>query len=188
MRVEAGEFERGVRSATADLPTADEVDILLRDARSETELVQVPLAQTERNPQLLPRLMRELMISRTGNRVVYRVEGGAGRRLVDVAANGDVTLTRGQTIFLNFGSPERAAEFATKGRARIVAFEVSEDWVRSARSAAIPEFRTGALQGRQPRLVDVRFADDQLEIPGSLVDELQQFVIPGSGRAVDIVP
>ena len=99
-----------------------------------------------------------------------------------------MTLTRGRTIFLNFGSPDRALEFAAKGRARIVVFEVSEDWVRSARSAAIPEYRTGALGGRQPRLVDIRFAEDQMEIPASLVDELQQFVVPGSGRAIDVAP
>jgi hypothetical protein len=188
LRREAMEFESGARSATAEFPIAEEVDLLLGQARAETELIQVPLARAERNPQLLARLFRPLMQSRTGNRVVFRVEGGVGRRLVDVSANGEVTLARGQTIFLNFGSAERAIEFAGKGRARIVMFEVSEDWVRSARSAAVPEFRTGALRGRQPRLVDIRFAEDQMEIPGGLVDELQQFIIPGSGRAVDLIP
>jgi hypothetical protein len=188
LRREATEFESGARSATAEFPTAEEVDLLLGQARAETELIRVPLAQTERHPDLLPRLVRQLLRSRTGNRVVFRVEGGVGRRLVEVSATGQVTLARGRTIFLNFGSAERAVEFAGKGRARIVMFEVSEDWVRSARSGAIPEHGTGALGGRQPRLVDVRFAEDQMEIPGSLVDELQQFIIPGSGRAVDIVP
>lgn len=189
LRRQADEFERGARSATADLPGAEDVEFLVDQARAETELIRVPLAVAERNPELLPRLVRGLLQSRRGARVVYRVEGGGSRTLIDVAANGDVAITRGQTIYLNFGSPERALEFVTQNRgtgARVVAFEVDEQWVQSLRSAAIPEFRTGPLAGRQPRLVDIRFAEDQMEIPSSLIDELVQFIVPGSGRSVEV--
>ena len=188
LRREAAEFESGARSATADLPSPEEIVAMLDFARSETELIRIPLGQAERNPTLLSRIVRELLVSRSGNRVVYRVEGGGSRQLLQVAASGDVTVARGETIYLNFGSPERALEFFNENRtagARIVSFEVSEDWVRSLRSGAIPEFDTKALQG-QPRLVDVRFAQDQMEIPGRLVDELQQFIVPGSGRVAEL--
>lgn len=188
LRRQAAEFESGSRSATADLPGPEDLDLLLAEARTETEVLRIPLARAERDPRLLPRLLRPLLQSRTGNRVVFRAEGGAGRQLVQVGEGGSVTLTRGTTIYLNFGSYERAVEFLKKGRGRIVAFEVDEAWVQSARSAAIPEHGTGTLRGRQPRLVDIRFAEDQMEIPSSLIDELQQFIIPGSGRMVEVTP
>jgi len=188
LRRQAGEFESGLRSATADLPGPEDLDLLFAEARSETGVLKIPLARAERDPRLLPRLLRPLLQSRTGNRVVFRVEGGAGRQLIQLGEGGSVTLTRGTTIYLNFGSYERAAEFLKKGRGRIVAFEVDEAWVQSARSAAIPEHGTGVLRGRQPRLVDIRFAEDQMEIPSSLIDELQQFIVPGSGRMVEVTP
>ena|GEM_PF-2590908 len=187
-RRQAAEFESGSRSATADLPGPEDLDLLFAEARSETEVLQIPLARAERDPRLLPRLLRPLLQSRTGNRVVFRAEGGAGRQLVQLGEGGSVTLTRGTTIYLNFGSYERAVEFLKKGRGRIVAFEVDEAWVQSARSAAIPEHGTGVLRGRQPRLVDIRFAEDQMEIPSSLIGELQQFIVPGSGRMVEVTP
>ena len=69
---------------------------------------------------------------------------------------------------------------------RIVAFEVEEQWVRAARSAAVPEGGTKAMGGKQPRLVDVRFADDQMEIPPKLIPDLQEFIVPGSGRVIEV--
>jgi hypothetical protein len=183
---QAVEFESGLRSATAELPGPEDVDLLLAEARSETGLIEIPLSRAERDPMLLPRLVRPLLQSRTGNRVVFRVEGGIGRELVQIGENGSVTLAKGTTIHLNFGSYERALEFLGKGRGRIVAFEVEEAWIRSARSAAIPEHGTGALKGRVPRLVDIRFAEDQLETPAQFVDELQKFVVQGSGRVLKI--
>jgi hypothetical protein len=127
------------------------------------------------------------MTSSSGGRVVYRVE--SGRHLLDVDAAGNVTVaSRG--IHLNFGSPERAAEFLAKDTkrlpgTRLVKFEVSEEWVRSLRSGAAPE---AARLERAPQLVDVRFADDQLYLPDEMIPELQDFIIPGSGREVVIVP
>lgn len=63
----------------------------------------------------------------------------------------------------------------------MVRFEVSEEWVRSLRSGAAPE---QAGLPRAPQLVDVKYADDQLMVPGTLVHELQDFIVPGSGREV----
>ena len=190
LRLEALDYESGRRSATAEFPSAAEVEALFASARSESEVIRVPLAQAERNPALLPRLTRPLLRSRTGNRVVFRVEGGGSRTLIEVQPNGNVMVTRGTTIYLNFGSAERALEFLQQNRgsgARLVAFEVDESWIRSLRTAAIPEHGTGGITG-QPRLVDVRFAGDQMEIPPNLIDELQQFIIPSSGRVLEVQP
>jgi len=187
LRRQAAELERGAASATADFPTAEEADALFERARSG-DLVRVPLAQAERQPGLLARLVRPLLRSRSGNRVVFRVEGGGSRRLISIGPGNNLTVARGAGIDLNFGSYERAVEFLTRHRgpgARIVAFEVDEAWVRSLRSVAIPEKGTGALAG-QTRLVDVRFADDQLQLPARLIDELERFIIPGSGRVLEI--
>lgn len=189
LRAESQEFASGRRSATADLPGPEDVDALF--ARLEAEgpgLVQVPLSDVERNPALLPRLLRPLLEGEGGGRLVFRVESERSRKLVRVDAQGNVTIEGGASAHLNFGSFERAVEFVlnnSEGQARIYSFEVDEAWVRSVRSAGMPEHGTGDLHG-QPRVVDVRFADDQLEIPAPLIGELNRFIVPGSGKVHEI--
>jgi hypothetical protein len=187
---QADQFERGLRSATEDFPTPEELELAFEMAQPEHGVfVQVGLDEIERHPEKLERLLRPIMRSSTGNRVVFRVDGGGSRSLISIDAANNVTIERGHTIHLDFGSVERAREFLQKrgSGSRIVAFEVSEEWVRSLRSAALPERDTGLLHG-QARLVDVRYAEDQMEIPAHLVEELQQFIIPGSGRVVEVNP
>ena len=193
LRAEAEEFGSGRRSATDDLPGPEDIDAHFAALRPEQPLVRIGLNAAElgaatRGSSVLPRLARELAVSRSGNRVVFRVEGGGSRRLVHIDAHGNVSLKSGKTVHLNFGSLERAQEFLAKREpgSRIVAFEVEPRWVEAARSAAIPEGGTKALAGRQPRLVDVTYADDQLEVPGKLIHDLQEFILPRSGRSVEI--
>jgi hypothetical protein len=198
---EARNYEQALRSAIADLPKPEEIDQLFAQAQAETWIV-VPLDEIEQHPDLIERLVRPVLRSRTGNRVVFRVEGGVhsgsrSQELIQIHPNGDVTLARA-TLNLNFGVAERAIEFVQNNRAgaRIKIFEVDERWFQSLRSAAIPERGRPALEGQPPlrevtglpRLVDVRFGDDQLQIPPTLADELQQFIIPGSGRIFEISP
>lgn len=187
-RAEAEEFSSGRRSATEDLPGPEDVDLAFDTLQAEQPMVRIGLNAAERAGQDLPRIARSLSRSRSGNRVVFRVEGGGSRSRVIVDADGNVTLRRGATIHFNFGSLERAQEFLRKRAAgsRIVAFEVEEGWVRSARSAAIPEGGTAAVGGRQPRLVDVTYADDQMEIPPGLLADMEEFIVPGSGRIVEV--
>ncbi|WP_229883150.1 hypothetical protein, partial [Pseudorhodoferax aquiterrae] len=189
LRAEAAEFASGRRSATADLPGPEDVDALFAGMVSEQPgLVRVPLSDVERNPALLQRLVRPLLEGEGGGRMVFRVESERSRSLVHVDANGNVTIEGGASAHLNFGSFERAVEFVmqnSEGRARIIAFEVDEGWVRALRSAAIPEHGTADLHG-QPRLVDVRFADDQMEIPAGLIGELGRAIVPGSGRVHEL--
>jgi len=189
----AEEYASGARSARAELPGPEDHpaffgadDDSVGAAATSGDLAHIQLSPSERDPQNLARLSRELMTTRAGGRVVYRVDGGRARQLLTVDASGNVTVAQGANMHLNFGSPERAQEFlskATKGGAgaRLVRFEVSEEWVQSLRSGAVPE-RSG-MSG-QPQLVDVKYADDQLMVPGSLTHELQDFIVPGSGTEV----
>jgi hypothetical protein len=36
--------------------------------------------------------------------------------------------------------------------------------------------------------VDTRYGADQLQVPASLVPELQEFIVPGTGRVLEFVP
>ena len=187
LRQESAEYAAGTRSATADLPTNDEVDAeidkIAAGKGAPTKGVSIPLGNAERTAADLPRLERGLIKTARG-RVVFRVEGSGSRTLLNVDPSGAITTTPG-TAYLNFGSLERALEFLAKrgAGARIVAFEVEESWVQSLRSAAVPEGGTKFLQG-QPRLVDVRFAEDQMEIPAALLPEMEKFIVPGSAKVV----
>ena len=189
LRHEAAEFASGRRSATLDLPGPEDLEAHFDSLRADAPgLVRVPLSDLERHPELIPRLMRPLLQGE-GGRIVFRVESERSRSLVSVDADGNVRVAGGAAVHLNFGSFERAVEFvlqSSQGKARIIAFEVDEAWVRAARSAAIPEHETAALAGRQPRVVDVRFAHDQLEIPAVLIPELNRFIVPGSGVVHEI--
>jgi hypothetical protein len=211
LRREANEFDQGQRPVPADLPGPEDFEAMFAEARTET-WIRVKLDPSERDPSSLVRLMRPVLQSRTGNRVVFRVEGGTdptqrSQGLIQIGPGGEVNLTTGTTLNLNFGVAERAIEFLRQGRrgAQIKVFEVDETWFRSLRSSAIPERGVPAplrdiegqpvqgppslseIQGR-PRLVDVRFGEDQLQIPPNLTSELQQFIIPGSGRVVEFGP
>ena len=185
LRGQAAEYASGAKSATADFPTEEELDAEFdRIALGEGQLqkrFRVPLAEAERTPEALGRLQRSLMSTARG-RVVFRVEGGGGMPRLNVDPAGNVTTGSG-TLNVNFGSLERALEFFAKrgSGARIIAFEVDEAWVQSVRSAAIPEHTTAGM-GKEVRLVDIRFAEDQMQIPEKLLPEMEKFIVPGSGK------
>jgi hypothetical protein len=190
LRGHADDFASGRHPVDADLPTAADLEAHLDSLTPEASgLVGMKRSDTERHPETLERLARALLSGEEGGRLVFRVESERSRQLISLDANGNVTVAGGASVHLNFGSFERAVEFVldhSRGAARIYAFEVDEAWVRAARSAAIPEQDTAALGGRQPRLVDVRFGDDQMEIPPGLIGEMNRFITPGSGMVFDI--
>jgi hypothetical protein len=188
LRDEASQISSGAKSATADLPTPDEIeaeiDRIASGGGQPQQKVEVPLSKAERSAADVPRLERGLLRTSRG-RVVFRVEGSGSRTLLNVGPGGAITTSPG-TTYLNFGSLERALEFLAKrgAGARIVAFEVEESWVQSVRSAAIPEKGTSFMSGQTPKLVDVRFAEDQFEIPANLLPEMEKFIVPGSAKVI----
>jgi hypothetical protein len=198
LRAEALEFESGRKSFTEVIPSAEEFEAKSETLTSESKPTGPEKAaygerfgERLRDPSALPRLDRPLESDpRRGTRTVYRVQGPENRR-VTVGPDGSVHVRPGRTLYGNFGSLERAKEFLRKGPPgrEIVAFEVQEAWVQSLRSAAIPEVEgTKVLKGKVPKLVDVRFGDDQFEIPGSYVADLQDAIVPNSGRPVPTEP
>jgi hypothetical protein len=147
----------------------------------------------------LSRQMRQIFQSRSGNRVVFRVDDAGTSNFMRIDASGNLTIdiatlpANRDYLHLNFGSFERALEFLgmrdlSRG-ARIVVFEVPEGWVGSMRSAAIPERAATSvdpLLSRQPQLVDVTYAHDQLAVSRQQLDALNQAIIPRSGRVLEI--
>ncbi|MDO9505103.1 hypothetical protein [Hydrogenophaga sp.] len=183
LRAEAAEFSSGRRSATDDLPGPDDFP---DDFSGLTRGDAGP--QFDPTSQVQPRDVRPLLEGENGGRLVFRVESERSRSLVTVDADGNVTVEGGAFAHLNFGSFERAVEFVlnnSEGNARIIAFEVDEAWARSMRSTAVPENGADNVTG-VPQLVDVRFAHDQLGIPPELIPELNQMIIPGSGRVFEL--
>lgn len=182
---------------TPVLPGPEDLEQLFEQARVET-WIRIPLDEIERHPESIERLARLIFRSRSGNRVVFRVEGGASpharsHELINIS-EGHVQLAN-ETLNVNFGVFERAIEFLIEHRpgARLKVFEIEEAWFESLRSSAIPERgvrvdpslpKLKDVQGA-PRNVDVRFGEDQLQIPPELIKELKQFIVPNSGRVVE---
>lgn len=206
LRRDARRFARGEGDPTEVVPTPEEIERAIDLAeRGLGEKMPLPPKGNRppegvdpagwrisadfapRSPETLARMARDLMRSRSGNRVVFRVQGGGGRPIIQVE-NGNLVFSdagrSGEYIHFNFGSEERALEYLRRNRpgGEIIAFEVSEEWVRSLRSAAIPQRGTGEIRNI-PRLVDVTAAPDQLEVPTDLIDEMAEFVIPGTARS-----
>ena len=165
---------------------------------------------------MVERLVRPIFRSRSGNRVVFRVEGGVdassrSRDLVRIDAAGNVRLATGdRALNVNFGVFERAIEFLVENRAgaRLKVFEIEEAWFRSVRGVSTPEQgkaarlveldpgsgavigpgpRGGGIKAVEglPRTVDTRAGEDHSQVPAKLVPELQEFIVPGSGRVVE---
>ena len=193
------------------LPSAEEVDAALGGIEAGTPpagagavYIRLSAQAAARDAEAVAATVRPVFRSRTGNRVVFRVEGGTdaaarSHESLRVDASGNVTVLRaGRALNLNFGVFERASEFLIAHRrgARLVVFEVEEGWFQSLRSTATPERGQPGVPGGPtigavtdvPRTVDVRFGQDQLQIPDSLQAELQEFIVPGSGRVVEFTP
>jgi hypothetical protein len=109
--------------------------------------VRLPIRAATPGSPVLERVVRPLFRSRSGHRVVFRVEGGSGaaqsRSFVRIdPASGAVRLaTGGRALNLNFGVFERAVEFLLQNRAgaRLKVFEVEEGWFQSLRGVSTPE-------------------------------------------------
>ena len=104
--------------------------------------------------------------------------------------------THGLDLNLNVGSFERAVEFIIEHRpgSTLKLFEVDRNWLRNLRAIATPEQAppqpTGALKDVTgvARNVDTRTAADQLQLDGSLVGELGEFIVQGTGRELIFLP
>ncbi|WP_026532442.1 hypothetical protein [Arthrobacter sp. H41] len=164
-------------------------------------------------------VVRTMFTSRSGNPVVFRIEGGTGaarsHECITIGSGGRVAVDSGdRALNINVGSFERAIEFIIAHRAdggRLRMFEIEEGWIRSLRGIATPErghpVRVNELDPvtRAPiaelppggsisdveglaRTVDLYQATDQLQIAHSLIGELREFIVQGTGRELQFVP
>ncbi len=205
---------------------ADELDAALGALESGTATQQngiwIQLPARIPGPEQARALSRVMFTSRSGNPVVFRVEGGTGglsessREFVHVdPATGNTRIrVRELKLNINVGSFERAVEFILEARpgARLKMFEIDAGYLRNLRSNLVPEqgVRTllhpvdaagnlvpGAAQQTPGRLsdvqgvgrtVDTRTAVDQLQLDASIAAELNDFIVPGSGRVLEFTP
>jgi filamentous hemagglutinin len=117
---------------------------------------------------------------------VFRVEGNVNRR-IRVLENGYVEITdREKMLFLNFGDPDRAAEFfdarVSQGMegATIKSFDVQFEFLEYLRGAAVPEQFSRQFPNA-PLVVDVTKAADQYGLRPEQIENLLDYIIQGTG-------
>ena len=117
---------------------------------------------------------------------VYRVEGLPNSRLV-VGEDGSEAITGDQTMFLNFGSRQRAEEFLAQRieqnmqDSSIKTFKVTESFFNEIRESAVPESLARQNPGK-PIVVDSSKAMDQFGIRLEQFDSLINSIIPKTGK------
>lgn len=139
--------------------------------------------------------IRMMFSSRSGNPVVFRVQGGSTPPLVskqvfavDPAGRVSIPGGRAEDVFINVGSLERAIEWLVEKRpgGSLVMFEVDAAWLKAFRGVARPE--QAATATGVPYTVDVSYAADQLAVPPNLLAEFEEFIVQGTGRVLTFVP
>lgn len=198
----AGGVPTGNPPRVGDVPTglpgddpaalADELDAALAaleagtGTRQQGVWIQLPARQP--GPAQARALSRLMFTSRSGNPVVFRIEGGTGdvarrsREYISIDAAGNTRIrTGGDKLNLNIGSFERAVEFILEARpgARLKMFEIDAGYLRNLRSVITPE------QGLPTMLVPVDPAG--VPIPGATPTRTPGRIadVQGAGRYVD---
>ncbi|HSR23577.1 MAG TPA: WXG100 family type VII secretion target [Candidatus Eisenbacteria bacterium] len=132
-------------------------------------------------------VVREVRTAR-GSVVVYRVEGVPNTRVV-ISPGRDVRLQGRNMLFLNFGQRQRAEEFLRTrieqgmDGACIKSFRVRKEALEDLRAAAVDEESVDMSPGA-PLRVDVSKAVDQFGLRKWHIRDLQQQVVPRSGRVL----
>jgi hypothetical protein len=194
------------------------LDALEAGTGGPVHAVWINLRARQLGPEHTKALSRVLFSSRSGNPVVFRIEGGTGgvgqrsKEFISVDALGNARVrTGGQKLNINVGSFDRAVEFLLEARpgARLKLFEIDATYLKNLRSVLTPEQghptwladvdaagkavpgtaaptpgRIADVQGAG-RYVDTRQAADQLQLDGPIAAELNEFIIPGTGRTLE---
>jgi YD repeat-containing protein len=123
--------------------------------------------------------------SGSGTTRVYRVEGRGNER-VRIVGDGEVLIRNAdRNLFLNFGQPERAADFLQTRLAQgfpdvIKSFDVQSEFVDWLRANAVPEIEARANPGA-PLVVDTTKAVDQYMLRPAQIRTMFGYIVRGSG-------
>lgn len=120
---------------------------------------------------------------------VYRVEAPVrGNMRVIIGESGEVAIVgKNNRLFLNFGSKARAEEFLAKRLAQgstgtqIKSFKVKRGFLEEIRRLAVPEHLSKQYPNR-PIVVDISKAPDQYGLNPQLIQDLEMFIIQGTGK------
>jgi YD repeat-containing protein len=126
------------------------------------------------------------------NVTMYRVDtNGFPRRILPdgtVPVISDNAKGWERALFVNFGQPERAREFALKlrkGQATVTAVEVDASLLDKLRAISVTEKESKGSNGA-PLRVDVDKAPDQYSLRRkSHIQWLREAIVPGSARVID---
>jgi filamentous hemagglutinin len=117
---------------------------------------------------------------------VYRVEGSPNAR-ISIGDDGSVAIQGEQTLFLNFGSKQRAIEFFNKRidqgmqDVEIKSFQINKKFLDDLKATAVPESLARQNPG-SPILVDPTKAANQFGLRPAQVEALRNAIISGSGK------
>lgn len=117
---------------------------------------------------------------------VFRVEGLQNTRLA-IAENGTIAIQGEQTLFLNFGSRQRAEEFLLQrlnqgmDSTQIKSFQVDRSFFESIKKEAVPENLARQFPDR-PIVVDTSKAANQFGLRPAQFRDLIDSILPGSGK------
>ncbi|UED86106.1 DUF6531 domain-containing protein [Streptomyces profundus] len=112
------------------------------------------------------------------------------RMLVD--GSGNVSIAGRQHLYVNLSNDIRHTLNFRGGQGEIVSFQLRQSFLDRVRSTAIPQRNPGNYTPEQwkqmkqthPEISDPTKGDDLYGLPGSMLDEFQDAIIPGSGKII----
>ncbi|WP_407703411.1 RHS repeat domain-containing protein [Streptomyces triticirhizae] len=112
-----------------------------------------------------------------------------GSQRMHVDPNGDVTITGQQQLYVNLSGDIAHTLNFRGGVGEIVSFRVRNDFLEQVRRTAVPQQNPGGFTRAEwremkricPEISDPTRGADLYGLPGSMLDDFQNAIIPGSG-------
>jgi hypothetical protein len=170
-------------------PNATRIGRVIRRTRAVGQLDNLPRETQFATYILSPQVLEDTtdaISARLSTVTGYRSEPRT-RMIVDELGNISITRPRGRrrrgvSIFIGFDRDRAYSWLEREGKQYVVAFEVEEEFLDRLRRTATPEAEFDRVA---PARVDIGYPD-QFMIPPGMFDELEEAIIPGSGRILRI--
>ncbi|WP_062203954.1 DUF6531 domain-containing protein [Streptomyces sp. NBRC 109706] len=113
-------------------------------------------------------------------------------RRMRVDAAGNVSITGRQHLYVNLSNDIRHTLNFRGGQGEIVSFQLRQSFLDQIRRTAIPQRNPGQYTPEQwkqmkqthPEISDPTKGEDLYGLPGSMLDEFQEAIVPGSGKII----